>query len=40
MHAILNAGTDGGTIRIVSQIEGPAALSDTEAASYWRGSAA
>jgi predicted dehydrogenase len=37
MYAILQAGADGGTIKIVSRIERPAALSDTEAASYWRG---
>ena len=37
MHAILQAGADGGTIKIASRIERPAALSDEEAASYWRG---
>jgi hypothetical protein len=40
MHAILQAGADGGTIKIVSRIDRPAALSDQEAASYWRGPAA
>jgi hypothetical protein len=37
MHAILQAGTDGGTVKITSRIERPAALPDDEAASYWRG---
>jgi predicted dehydrogenase len=37
MHAILQAGVHGGTVKIVSRIERPAPLSDDEAASYWRG---
>ena len=37
MQAIMRAGADGGTIKIVSRIERPAALSEKEAASYWRG---
>jgi predicted dehydrogenase len=40
MYAILAAGADGGTIKIVSRIDRPAVLSDQEAASYWRGPAA
>jgi predicted dehydrogenase len=40
MHAILQAGTDGGTVKITSRIERPALLPDDEAASYWRGHAA
>jgi predicted dehydrogenase len=36
MHAILEAGVHGGTIAIASRIERPAALSEAEAASYWR----
>jgi predicted dehydrogenase len=37
MHAILEAGVHGGTVRIGSRIERPPSLSDQEAASYWRG---
>jgi predicted dehydrogenase len=40
MNALLQAGADGGTIRIASRIERPAPLSDDEAAMYWRGHAA
>ncbi len=39
MHALLRAGADGGTVKIGSRIERPAALSDDEAAMYWRGHA-
>ena len=39
MHAILQAGADGGIIRVTSQIERPAALPDDEAISCWRGQA-
>jgi predicted dehydrogenase len=37
MYALLQAGADGGTVKIASRIERPAALSDDEAAIYWRG---
>jgi hypothetical protein len=37
---MLQAGADGGTIKIVSRIERPAPLSDDEASTYWRGHAA
>jgi predicted dehydrogenase len=37
MHAILEAGISGGTVTIASQIARPEALSDTDAARYWRG---
>jgi predicted dehydrogenase len=40
MNALLQAGADGGTVKIASRIERPAALPDDEAASYWRGHAA
>jgi predicted dehydrogenase len=40
MHAILQAGADGGTVRITSRIERPAPLPDDEATSYWRGNPA
>jgi predicted dehydrogenase len=40
MHAILQAGTAGGRVRITSRIERPPSLSDQEAASYWRGPSA
>jgi predicted dehydrogenase len=40
MHAMLRAGADGGTVKIVSRIERPAPLRDDEAATYWRGHAA
>jgi predicted dehydrogenase len=40
MHAILQAGDQGGTVKIVSRAERPAPLSDDEAASLWRGRAA
>jgi predicted dehydrogenase len=40
MSALLQAGADGGTVKIASRIERPAALSDDEAAMYWRGHAA
>ena len=40
MHAILEAGAGGGTVKIASRIERPAPLPDDEAASYWRGHAA
>ncbi len=39
MHAILEAGIAGGTITIDSHIARPAPLSESEAASYWRGPA-
>jgi predicted dehydrogenase len=37
MNAMLQAGADGGSIKIGSRIERPAPLSDDEAAMYWRG---
>ena len=37
LYALLQAGADGGTVKIASQIERPAALSDDEAAICWRG---
>ncbi len=37
---MLQAGADGGTVKIGSRIERPAPLSDDEAAIYWRGQAA
>lgn len=37
MHAILKAGTEGGTIAIKTPLERPVALSDAEAAALWRG---
>jgi predicted dehydrogenase len=37
MHAILKAGTEGGSIAITSRIERPAALCDADAARLWRG---
>jgi hypothetical protein len=40
MHAIQQAGADGGTIKIVSRIERPASLSDKEGASHRRSAAA
>ena len=40
MNAMLQAGAEGGSVRIASRIERPAPLSDDEAAMYWRGHAA
>jgi predicted dehydrogenase len=40
MRAMLQAGADGGSVKIVSRIERPAPLPDDEAATYWRGHAA
>lgn len=37
MHAILKAGTEGGTIAIKTPLERPVALGDAEAAALWRG---
>jgi predicted dehydrogenase len=37
MNAMLQAGADGGTVKIGSRIERPAPLSDDEAAMYWVG---
>jgi hypothetical protein len=40
MYALLQAGADGGSVKIASQIERPAVLSDDEAAIYWCGQVA
>jgi predicted dehydrogenase len=37
MHALLKAGTNGGSIEIRSPLDRPAALTDAEAALLWRG---
>lgn len=37
MHAILQAGTHGGTIAVAAPVDRPKPLTDEEAASYWRG---
>jgi predicted dehydrogenase len=37
MHAMLTAGTTGGTVRVPSRIERPAALTDAEAMALWAG---
>ncbi len=39
MHAIQQAGADGGTIKIILHIERPASLSDKEASSHRRSAA-
>lgn len=39
MHAMLEAGTRGGEVRVHSRIERPAALSDAEAMALWNGTA-
>jgi predicted dehydrogenase len=37
MHAILKAGTEGGTIAIKTPVERPVSLSDADASALWRG---